>query len=228
MLKRLKRFAWASLLTICCASVSLAQQPKQLVDVLLVFAVDVSGSISDDSYALQVQGYAAAFKDEKVLKAIANGPHGRIGVAMVHWSGEYSQVIAVPWMLVSDRKSAEAFADEVIAIPRSFAGQTAIGRAINFSVEVLERAPWSGLRRVIDISGDGINNEGIDPIFARDLAVKRGIVINGLPIMRPDERNLDQYYEANVIGGPGAFMIVAKNYAAFKNAIIRKILIEIS
>ena len=198
------------------------------VDLQLVLAVDVSGSVSQSRFELQRDGYVAAFRDTRVLDTIRSGPHQAIAVTMVQWTGPALQVHVVPWMRVGDPASAEAFASAVARAPRQlFGGGTSISGAIDYAVTLMPESPYQGARRVIDISGDGANNRGRLVDLARDDAVAANIGINGLPILAL-EPDLDDYYERNVIGGPGAFVIAAKDYEAFADAIRKKLITEIA
>ena len=177
-----------------------AAEPQ--VDVNLVMAVDASGSVSDDRFELQKQGYAAAFRNPKVLAAIRGGDQRAISVSMVQWTGPTLHVVVVPWMTVRDQKSALAVAAAIDAAPRRiFGGGTSLSGAIDYGVIMLTASPTTATRQVIDISGDGSNNIGRLPTQARDEAVKLGIRINGLPMLTL-EPDLDVYYRENVIGGP--------------------------
>jgi hypothetical protein len=203
-------------------------QPQMPVDLNLVLAVDASGSVDDSRFELQKQGYAKAFLNPRVLQAIRNGNEQAIAVTMVQWTGPTLHVIAVPWTVVRDQRTAELFAAAIEAAPRQiFGGGTSLSGAIDFSVLMLKASPYLPTRQVIDISGDGSNNIGRPPTQARDEAVKMGIRINGLPILTV-EPDLDLYYKQNVIGGPGAFVIAAKSYDEFAAAILRKLVAEIS
>jgi hypothetical protein len=198
------------------------------VDLQLVLAVDASGSVSEDRFELQKQGYVAAFRHPRVLQAILSGPEQAIAVTMVQWTGPALQVIAVKWARISDPASAQAFADAIDQAPRQlFGGGTSISGAIDTGMALLNDSPYRGLRRVIDISGDGSNNRGRSVTRARDEAVAANIGINGLPILALDP-TLDQYYEENVIGGPGAFVVAAKDYESFAAAILKKLITEIA
>jgi hypothetical protein len=198
------------------------------VDLTLVLAVDASGSVDDDRFELQKQGYAKAFLNPRVLNAIKNGNEGAIAVSMVQWTGPTLHVVMVPWTLIRDQRSAQAAAALISATPRQiFGGGTSLSGAIDFSVLMLNASPYRGERKVIDISGDGSNNLGRPAEQARDEAVKMGVRINGLPILAV-EPDLDQYFRASVIGGPGAFIIPVKSYDAFGEAIMRKLVQEIS
>ena len=193
-----------------------------------MLAVDASGSVDDDRFELQKQGYAKAFLNPRVLNAIRNGNERAIAVSMVQWTGPTLHVIMVPWTVIRDERSAQAAAALISASPRQiFGGGTSLSGAIDFSVTMLTASPYRGTRRVIDISGDGSNNLGRPAEQARDEAVKMGIRINGLPILAV-EPDLDQYFRESVIGGPGAFIIPVKDYNAFGDAIMRKLVQEIS
>lgn len=201
---------------------------KQEVDLELVLAVDVSGSVNHERFLLQRDGYVAAFRHPQVLSAIRSGPNGAIAVTMVQWTGPRLQEIAVPWTRVSDAGTAEDFAGAIERAPRVlFGGGTSISGAIDHGVGMFAQSPFKGLRRVIDVSGDGINNRGRPTVFARDEAVAAGIVINGLPILAL-EPGLDYYYRQSVIGGPGSFVIAAENYETFGEAVRRKLILEIA
>jgi len=203
-------------------------QAQTAVDLQLVLAVDVSGSVNQTRFELQRDGYVAAFRNARVLETIRSGPHQAIAVTMVQWTGPALQVHVVPWMRVADAGSAEAFAAAVAAAPRQlFGGGTSISGAIDYAVTLFRESRFGGTRRVIDISGDGSNNRGRLVNLARDEAVAAEIGINGLPILAL-EPDLDGYYERNVIGGPGAFVIAAKDYEAFAGAILKKLITEIA
>jgi hypothetical protein len=202
--------------------------PEPQVDVNLVMAVDASGSVDNSRFELQKQGYAAAFRNPKVLAAIRGGDHQAISVSMVQWTGPTLHVVAVPWMTIRDQRSALAVAAAIDSAPRRiFGGGTSLSGAIDYGVIMLTASPTTATRQVIDISGDGSNNIGRLPTQARDEAVKLGIRINGLPMLTL-EPDLDAYYRQNVIGGPGAFVIAARNYDQFADAILRKLIAEIS
>jgi hypothetical protein len=202
--------------------------PSQAVDLNLVLAVDSSGSVDDDRFELQKDGYAKAFLNPRVLNAIKNGNEQAIAVTMVQWTGPTLHVVMVPWFVIKDQRTAQAFAAAVAAAPRQiFGGGTSVSGAIDYSVLLLNASPYHAARRVIDISGDGSNNLGRPAEQARDEAVKAGIRINGLPILAV-EPDLDMYFRQSVIGGPGAFIIPVKSYDAFADAILRKLVAEIS
>lgn len=207
------------------AGTAAAQTP---VDLELVLALDASGSVSTDRFDLQKQGYAKAFRDPQVLQAIRSGPDQAIAATMVQWTGPALQVVAVKWTLINDIGSIRAFADAIENTPRQlFGGGTSISGAIDTGVALINDSPYKGERRIIDISGDGENNRGRLVTQARDEAVAKKISINGLPILTLDP-NLDKYYHDNVIGGPGAFVIAAKDYESFADAILKKLITEIA
>jgi Protein of unknown function (DUF1194) len=198
------------------------------VDLLLVLAVDASGSVSQRRFELQKQGYAAAFRNPRVLKAIQSLMTQSIGVTMFQWTGPRLQLPVVPWTLLKDAATAEDFAGAIERVPRQlFGGGTSISGAIDYGRLVLLQSPFMASRRTIDVSGDGANNIGRPVQFARDEAVKDGITINGLPILAV-EPDLDTYYFENVIGGPGAVMVPAESFESFADAILKKLIIEIA
>ena len=221
---------WRLLALICAfflAAPSSAQSP-QPVDLALVLAVDASGSVDQVRFELQKQGYAAAFRHPRVIGAIQSGPSQAIAVIVMQWTGPALQVTAVPWTKISDAASANAFADAIARAPRAlFGGGTSISGAIDTSMALLFDNPYRATRRVIDISGDGSNNRGRSVTQARDEAIAKGVGINGLPILAL-EPYLDRYYQENVVGGPGAFVIAAQNYETFSDAILKKLIAEIA
>jgi hypothetical protein len=209
------------------------------VDLLLVLAADVSRSIDAAKFQLQRDGYAAAVADPRVLDTIRAGRNGRIALTFIEWSGIGAQRVVIDWMTVGDAASAKDFGDRLLESPRSFADRTSISGAIEFAIAQLARAPFAARRQTIDISGDGTNNSGRDVTELRDHAVAKGITINGLAILsetplpwNPEHTNppggLDHYYRTNVIGGPGAFVMVAKNFDSFGEAIISKLIAEVA
>lgn len=212
-----------------------ARAEKESVDVLLVLAVDVSRSIDEEEARLQRQGYREALADPRVVAAIRSGTLGAIGLAYVEWGSADYQRLVIPWTRIDGEESARAWVAALEAAPRVSMNWTSISGAIEFSMRALEEAPFEGTRRVIDISGDGVNNSGAPVTLLRDLAVEAGITINGLPILndrspfgRPPSMPLDQYFQEFVIGGPGAFMVPAEDFNAFQGAVLRKLIREIS
>ena len=208
---------------LACSDLSAAQEP---VDLELMLAVDASGSVDAREFDLQTQGLAEAFRDPEVSAALAAYAPGGAAVALMQWSGRGQQVLAVEWTLVRDRAAAHAFADAIAGAGRRLLGETAIADALAFAIDQLERNRFRGARRVIDLSGDGPTNAGGNPDPLRDAAVALGITVNALAIVN-EAPVLDYYYAEHVVGGPGAFTMMAKNYQDFAQAIRRKLLREI-
>jgi hypothetical protein len=227
VLLRLCRLSIAGLATAAIvAALPAAAQTK--TDLQLVLAVDTSGSVNTTRFELQKRGYAEAFRNPRVLDAVRSGTTQSIAVTLLQWTGPSLQVHAVPWTLIKDRASIEAFAAAIDSTPRQlFSGGTSISGAIDYSMMLLPTSPYQGFRRVIDVSGDGSNNRGRDVMSARDDAVRAGVVINGLPILSL-EPDLDRYYYDRVIGGPGSFVIAASSYETFAEAVLRKLILEIA
>lgn len=205
------------------------------VDVELVLAVDVSLSMSPDELEIQRRGYAAALTHELVLQAIADGAYGRIAVTYVEWAGSASQYVVVPWTVVANRSDAEQVVARLSAAPPTSARRTSISGALEFAADLFAESDFQGTKRVIDISGDGPNNQGAPVNVARDAVVAQGIVVNGLPLMTNsgftsayDVPDLDRYYRDCVIGGPGAFMIPVNGWQQFPEAIRRKLVLELA
>ena len=198
-------------------------------DIALVLAVDVSLSIDSEEFALQRAGYAAAFRDPRVVEAITSTGSGAMAVTYVQWSGATEQRQIIGWRIVDDATSAAVFAEELGAAERLVAsGSTSLSGAIDVSVRLLRQSPAvEAVRRVIDISGDGYNNSGRLPTFARDEALAQGITINGLAILK-NEPLLDGYYERNVMGGPGAFVLTANGFDDFAEALLNKLVREVT
>jgi len=203
------------------------------VDLALVIAVDISYSMDPDELTLQRQGFAEAFRAPVVQDAIRSGMLGRIAVAYMEWAGAWDQRVMVPWTVIEDSQSANSFADRVAAVPVRRAQRTSISGAIDTAVKLLGQSGVDATRRVIDVSGDGANNQGRPVTQARDDALAQGITVNGLPIMlkRPgylDIPDLDVYYRDCVIGGPGHFMEPARSREHFQQAIRTKIIREVA
>jgi hypothetical protein len=197
------------------------------VDLALVLAVDVSASIDASRYDLQRDGFARAFASDSVINAVASGEYQAIAVTLVEWSGPSNQKQVVPWTIINDGSSARAFGSAVAESPRAFADFTSISGAIDFSVALLHESGIDATRRVIDISGDGSNNSGRPVTEARAAALAAGITINGLAILA-SEPQLERYYQENVMGGDGAFVIAAVDFEAFSSAILQKLVREIA
>jgi hypothetical protein len=205
------------------------------VDVELILAVDVSYSMDMDELAIQREGYAQALVSKDFLQALKSGPTGRIAVTYFEWAASSDQKIILPWQLIDGPEAADAVAAEILKAPIRRASRTSISGAINFAMPLFDENSYHGLRRVIDISGDGPNNNGAPVTLARDAALEKGVVINGLPIMvkepsysTMDIDNLDYYYEDCVIGGPGSFVITIKDRDKFKEAIHTKLVLEVA
>ena len=232
----MKRFLSISLLFAAGLISPPAGAADMPVDLELVLAVDVSRSIDEAEAELQRQGYIAAFRDPEVLRAIEHGILGRIAVTYVEWAGAWHGDVVVGWTVIDGRESAHAFADALDRRVPASARRTSIGGAIAFAAPLFGDNGFEGTRRTIDISGDGPNNDGPLVHVARDLAVAAGITINGLPILDRNGGvfswysipNLDLYYRDCVIGGPGAFIVVAEDFQDFARAVRRKLLLEIA
>jgi hypothetical protein len=197
------------------------------VDLALVLAVDVSASVTDDRYALQRNGFAAAFRDDAVIEAIGSGERHAIAVTLVQWSGPSSQRQVIGWTIIDGAASGRAFGAALEEAPRAFSDFTSISGGLDYSVLLLRTSGLDATRKVIDVSGDGANNSGRALADAREAAIAAGITVNGLAILG-NEPGLDAYYRDNVIGGDGAFMIVAQDYTAFSRAILKKLVREIA
>ena len=211
------------------------KEANPTVDVELVLAVDVSYSMDMDELALQREGYAQAIVSKEFLQALKNGPNGKILVTYFEWAASTDQKIIIPWRLIDGPETADAVANEIIKTPVRRASRTSISGAINFAMQLFDENPHRGIRRVIDVSGDGPNNNGAPVVVARDAALEKGVIINGLPIMvkepsysTMDIDNLDYYYEDCVIGGPGSFVVSIKDREKFKEAIRTKLLMEVA
>ena len=211
----------------------------ETVDLLLVLAADVSRSIDETEFNLQRKGYAAAMTDPRVLRAIVGGRKHAIAVTFIEWSGAADQNVVVDWTVVRDEEAAASVAATMLAAPRSFLGRTSISAAIDFAMERFGAAPAEADKRIIDISGDGTNNAGRAVTEARDQAVAAGVTINGLAIINTQANpgyafhtqppgGLPKYFEENVIGGPGAFLLQVENFDTFAEAITRKLVTEIA
>lgn len=209
------------------------------VDLALVLVTDVSRSIDDGEFALEKDGYAAAFVKPEVLRAIRNGPLGKIAVAYVEFASAFEVRTVLNFAVIEDEASARAFAARLVAAPRSYWGRTAIGAGIDHAVSMLAEGGVSAGRRTIDVCGDGTNNTGREAAAARDDAVAAGITINGLAIINEHPVSwtfahvqppggLAMYYRDNVTGGPGSFVIEIRDFRAFGEAMTRKLVAEIA
>jgi Protein of unknown function (DUF1194) len=225
-----------------CSFTRPASADEGQVDMLLVLASDVSRSVDDQKFKLQREGYANAIADPRVMRAMTGGPHGRIAIAFVEWASDHEQRVVIGWTIIGNAEQAEGVAQRFREAPRSFWGRTSISGGIDYSVALLERSPFQSTRRVINVSGDGDNNGGRPVTEARDDAVAKGITINGLVILTavpgfpvpasPSHTNplggLRAYYENNVIGGPGAFVVDAGGFESFGQSLIGKLIKEIA
>lgn len=209
------------------------------VDLLLVLASDVSRSVDAAKFKLQRDGYVAAISNPRVIEAIKSGPHGRIAICFIEWSGVGAQKVVIDWMMIDGVKAAQDFASQLDEAQRSFADRTSISGGIDFAMAQLEHAPFQATRRTIDVSGDGTNNSGRDVTAARDEALAQSVTINGLVILseqplswNADHTNppggLEAYYRNNVTGGPNSFVMVAENFNTFGQAILNKLVAEVA
>jgi hypothetical protein len=223
----------------------IGQPPRQALaddeqaDLLLVLAADISRSVDERKFRLQREGYAAAITDPRVVRAMTAGPAGRIALCFMEWASDGEQVVVIDWMSVGGEGEAQVVAKRIREAPRAYMGRTSISAAIDYSMSILARSPFVSERRVIDVSGDGTNNSGRPVTLARDAAVGQGVTINGLVILSdvPLPTNpmhthppggLTAYYENNVIGGPGAFVVEAESFEAFGQLLVSKLVKEIA
>jgi len=200
--------------------------PARAAAVALVLAIDVSESVSSERYLLQHEGIARAFEAPLLVEAIGAAPGG-IEALVLEWSDPDKIAITVGWTRINNRAGAAAFAASVRATQRTSNGLTAIGSALLAAAAAFEHLPEPAGHRVIDISGDGMANFGVPPATARDTLVSQGITINGLAILS-EEPWLDEYYRSNVVGGPAAFVLVAKGFDSFADAMLRKLVQEVA
>ncbi len=223
--------AVAAVLALCSSAPAAA--PTQ-VDLKLVLAVDVSGSIDNDEFTLEREGTADAFADPEVLKAIRGGSLGRIAVAMLDFSSPQFDKVVIDWTIIKDKASAQAFADTIRNTARTPGRRTSVSSALELGSLLLESSEKDivATRRVIDVTGDGPNNDGNPMTDAHDKTIAQGVVVNGLPVM-DDMANgyfpeLDKYYAGCVTGGRGAFVVVVKSYKDYSAAMRHKLILEIS
>ena len=230
--RRLTAAAVVAGLGLAAATSAIAAEP---VDVELILAVDVSLSMSPMELEIQRKGYAAALTHARVLQAIREGVYGKIAVTYVEWAGQTSQHVVVPWTVIASAADAQAFVDKLSANPPNSARRTSISSACSLPAICLPRAAFAALKRVVDVSGDGANNQGPSVAEIRDEIVAQGITINGLPLMTQgtmpsvfDIDDLDLYYTNCVIGGPAAFMIPVNDWSQFPEAVRRKLVLELA
>lgn len=209
--------------------------PDVQVDVELILAVDVSYSMDLEELAIQREGYAEAIVSPDFLRALKSGPHGKVALTYFEWAASHDQKTIIPWRIIDGPETADAVAADILRSPLRRASRTSISGAINYGIHSFAENPYKGLRKVLDISGDGPNNNGEPVLIAREAALQKGIIINGLPVMvKPasyatmDIEKLDIYYEDCVIGGPGSFVIAIKERAKFKEAIRTKLVLEVA
>lgn len=235
-----RRRLWRGIATAALALIGLAAVPTpsaaaEAVDLQLVLAVDVSMSMDEEEQRLQRQGYAQALTAPDVLDAIGKGAYRSIAVAYVEWAGSADQLLLIDWRRIDGAASAKAWADDLLSRPYRRVYRTSISGGLMFSLPLFDKSPFQGERRVIDVSGDGANNQGMAVTLARDAVVAQGITINGLPILISrsynsyfDVAELDAYYEDCVIGGENAFVVPIKTRDDFLPATRRKILMEVA
>jgi hypothetical protein len=235
-------FRRCALLLVAALAISHLTSPAhaaEKVDLLLVLAADVSRSVTGDKFKLQREGYAAAIANPRVLEAIKGGRNGRIAVMFIEWSGAGNQKVVIDWSLIDSAQTAHAFGTRLLEEPRAFADRTSISGGIDLAMTELAKAPFVSERQTIDVSGDGTNNSGRDVRSVRDQAVEKGIVINGLVILsdqpmpwNPDHTHppggLAKYYRDNVTGGPGSFVMEARDFESFGDAVLKKMIAEIA
>ena len=222
-------------LLLCGAAAARAEQ----VDLELILTSDVSRSIDSDEFKLEREGYSSALQHPRVLAAIRSGSFGAIAVSFVEWSSVGEQKVVVDWSVIRDGESAAVVGDQILAAPRSFVGHTSISDGLDFAVKHFEKSGVTSLRRVIDVAGDGTNNSGRPIADARDNAIAKGIVVNGLAIINLNPNfgfiahtqppgGLPNYYKENVTGGPGSFVLQIDDFNSFADAMVQKLVTEIS
>ena len=217
------------------AAATSAKAADLAVDLQLVLAVDVSRSIDEVEAELQRRGYIEALTNDRVIDAILSGENKRIALCYTEWAGTHYQMVVIDWTVIDSAAAARRFAEKLAEAPRTSQSWTAVGAAMAHAAQRFDNSGFVSRRRVIDVSGDGRTNDGPPAELVRDKLVAQGIVINGLPVMmnrenfgRPPDLTLDKYYEENVIGGAGSFMIVADNFDQFGRAVRTKLVREVS
>ena len=226
----------ACLIALLLFAAPAAAQERKAVDLALALAIDISGSIDPEEAQLQRKGYVQAFRDPAIVKAILGGPNGRIAVSYFEWSDSWLQKLLIDWALLDSEQAIASFAARLADAQISIARRTSISGAIRYAIPLFARAPYDADRKVLDVSGDGSNNDGMLVTDMRHEALKERIVINGLPIMNdrpnpfgfPNEADLDKYYLACVTGGPRSFVEVARNFEDFPRAVRKKLLQEVA
>jgi hypothetical protein len=211
----------------------------ETVDLALVLGADVSRSVDASEFQLQREGYVKALTDPRVLNAIRSGENGAIAICYFEWAGIGEQQLVVDWTVIRTASDAAAMAARLQAAPRSFWGRTAIGDAVEYAMRRLDKVKGQAPRQVIDLSGDGTNTNGRFPSAVRDEAVAAGITVNALVILSPvpipmfpehthPPGGLENYFKDYVIGGRGAFTLAVEGFTSFAQAIVQKLVIEIS
>lgn len=224
---RIGRLVGSVLLALAGGTVADSAGAEVAVDLELVLAIDSSDSVDGREYALQIGGLADAFRDPAVQQAIGAGPLGSIAVTVVEWSGRYQQVVQVPWIRLDGPAAANALAGQIAGLHRAFdEGVTSISGALDFAAEQFAGNGFSAARRVIDISSDGVQNQGRRIDLAREATLARDVTINALVILN-EMPDLEEYFGERVIGGFGAFVMAANDYPDYPEAIRRKLLREI-
>ncbi|WP_376097252.1 DUF1194 domain-containing protein [Roseomonas sp. CCTCC AB2023176] len=212
-----------------------ARAAEEAVDLLLVLAVDVSRSIDEDEARLQRQGYKEAMSDPRIVDAIRAGMIGSIAVCYIEWAGWDYQRVVLPWTRIGSKQEAEGWSEALSNAPRVSLSWTSISGGLEAARRAFADSPFEGTRKVVDVSGDGVNNSGPPVEGIRDQLVAEGVTINGLPILndRPGWGRmplvpLDEYYRQAVAGGEGSFVIAAEDFDAFGSAVRRKLVREIA
>ena len=233
------RSAFLGLLSAALLLGGVAGAEAETVDLQLILTSDVSRSIDNEEFKLQREGYASALENPQVLNAIRSGPNGAIAVTFIEWSSVSEQKVVVDWSVIRDGEGAAVVAAQIRQAPRSFVGHTSISDGLDFAVKRFEGSGFTSPRRVIDVAGDGTNNSGRPVSDARDEAVEKGIVVNGLAIINLNPNfgfiahtqptgGLPNYYKENVIGGPGSFVLQIDDFESFADAMVQKLVTEIS
>lgn len=229
-LRRFRRFVGRLLTALAVFSAGyppMNAQAAEPVDVQLVLAIDCSYSVDAREYELQRTGLASAFRNEEVLRAIQSGPYRSIAVSVVQWSNHYSQILAIPWTKIETAADADKLAVRLERLPRlSPLGATSISAMLEYSTAIIAASPYQGTRQIIDVSGDGRNNNGDELEPVRNMTMLTGIIINGLAVLT-DDPTLDYYFRNRVIAGPGAFVVKANSYDDYLTAITKKLLKEV-
>ena len=230
-----RRSALLGSLAAAAAAATTARAADTAVDLELVLAVDVSRSIDDVEAELQRRGYIDALTSDRVIDAILSGENRRIALCYTEWAGTHYQTVVIDWTVIDSPAAARRFAEKLAEAPRQSQSWTAVGAALAHAAQRFDGSGFVSKRRVIDVSGDGRTNDGPPAELVRDKLVGQGVVINGLPVMmnrsnfgRPPDLTLDKYYEENVIGGTGSFIIVADTFEQFGRAVRTKLVREVS